>query len=187
MTTDISKLTNPTYAKRLKELGVPVIKEWHFVVPSYKDSRIIQHAELKRQEVLAMKALKPGNYSISRLDSFVIAIKTAEDFTVEITKIIRTTLADVKLNLAIYHTSTPDWTTCDSEKVKNVQRKIKAVMGEVEEGDEEDYNFAVNTYIEAYSKGLAVLSLLRVSSPEIYEDIYMLEQSYKKQVSLKQK
>lgn len=52
MTTDIGKLLNADYKKRLEKLGVPTIHEWHFVVPFYKDSRIIQHAETKRKEVL---------------------------------------------------------------------------------------------------------------------------------------
>ena len=36
MTKDINKLLSLDYKKRLKELGVPPIKEWHFVIPYYK-------------------------------------------------------------------------------------------------------------------------------------------------------
>ncbi|WP_246359092.1 glycoside hydrolase family 2 TIM barrel-domain containing protein [Paenibacillus phytorum] len=48
MTKDINKLTSQKYAKRLKEMGVPTIKEWHLVIPHYRDSRIIAHAETKQ-------------------------------------------------------------------------------------------------------------------------------------------
>ena len=53
--------------------------------------------------------------------------------------------------------------------------------------DEEDEGFkqVIATYIEAYIKGMEILRMLRVSYAEIYEDVYELEQAYKKQVSLK--
>lgn len=185
MTTDINKLISLNYAKRLKDLGVPKIKEWHFVIPQYRDSRIVIHAETKRKEVLLKKKSEPNKYDYID-DDFAIIIKQAEDFKVEISKIIRTTLTDMQLNFAIYHTTSPDWSQCDSEKAGNIKRKVKAVMGDVEESDE-DFNFIVNTYIDSYIKGIEILRILRISYPEVYEEIYMLEQTYKKQVSLKTK
>lgn len=53
LTADIEKLKNN--AQRFGELGVPPVKEWHFNIPEYKDSRIIQHAEAKRKELLEAK------------------------------------------------------------------------------------------------------------------------------------
>lgn len=185
MSNDIKKLTNLTYAKRLKELGVPRIKEWHFVIPRYKDSRIVTHAETKRQEVLILKTSDPDSYDYID-DEFIVVIKQAEDFKVEISRIVRTTLSDMKLNIAIYHTNTLDWSQCDSEKVNNIKRKVKAVMGDIDESDE-DYIEVVGIYIESYMKGLEILKILRVSYPEIYEDIYILEQAYKRQVSMRTK
>ncbi|MGG4196532.1 hypothetical protein ABEW50_24185 [Paenibacillus jamilae] len=185
MTKDINKLTSLKNAGRLKELGVPRIKEWHFVIPQYRDARIISHAETKRKEVLSLKKCDPRNYDYID-DNFIIVIKQAEDFKVEISRIIRTTLTDVQLNFAIYHTTTPDWSQCDSEKANNIKRKVKAVMGDIDDSDE-DYNDLVNMYISSYIKGIEILRVLRVSYSEVYEDIYMLEQSYKKQVSLKTK
>jgi hypothetical protein len=185
MTKDINKLISLKYAERLKELGVPRIKEWHFVIPQYKDSRILKHAETKRKEVLEIKKEQPKKYEYID-DEFVIIIKQAEDLKVELSRIIRTTLSDMKLNLAIYHTSSPDWSKCDSEKVSNIKRKVKAIMGDVDESNS-DYNDIVDTYIDSYIKGIEILRVLRVSFAEVYEDIYILEQSYKKQVSLKTK
>jgi len=185
MTTDIKKLTNLTYAKRLKDLGVPKIKEWHFVIPQYRDARIVTHAETKRQEVLMIKRADPQKYDYID-DEFIIVIKQAEDFKVEISRMVRTTVTDMKLNLAISHTSTLDWSECDSEKVNNIKRKVKAVMGDVDESDD-DFIDVVGMYVDFYMKGMEIMKILRVSYPEVYEDIYVLEQAYKKQVSMKTK
>ena len=180
MTHDINKLLSPEYKKRLLKLGVPVIREWHFVVPFYKDSRIIEHAETKRKEVLEHKEKNPKQYDY--IDSnFIIVIKQAEDFAVEITRIIRKSLTATKLNLAVRAVEKPDWEHCDSEKVANISRKVKAVMVDVDD-DDEDLNDIV--YVEAYIKGMEIMRMLRVSFTEIYEDVYGLEQSYKKQVKV---
>jgi len=63
VTKDINKLLDPKYAKRLKDLGVPVIKEWHLVIPEYKDSRILQQVENKKLDVLTEKQTDPDKYS----------------------------------------------------------------------------------------------------------------------------
>ncbi|KUP25782.1 hypothetical protein [Paenibacillus sp. DMB5] len=181
MTKDIGKLTSPKYADRLKGLGVPVITEWHFVIPNYRDSRIISHAETKRKEVITLKHADPIKYDYID-DNFIIVIKQAEDFKVEISKIVRTNLTDMQLNIAIHHTTAaPDWSQCDSEKVNNIKRKVKAVMGDIDDLDE-DYNELVNMYVNSYINGIEIMKVLRVSYSEMYEEIFALEQSYKKQV-----
>lgn len=178
---DIGKLLKN--GKRLKALGVPPIVEWHFNIPEYKDSRIISHIETKRQEVINVKNEKPEDYTYIA-DGFRIVIKTAEDLKPEICRIIRTNLADLQLNQIIKHSETPDWSKCDSEKVANIRRKIKAVMS-VQEDDNEDLNKVVSIYIENYISGLEIMNNLRTTVPEIYEDIFQLEQSYKREVSVK--
>ena len=50
---------------------------------------------------------------------------------------------------------------------------------------EEDFNEVVDLYIDSYIKGMEIMKTLRVSYAEIYEDVYRLEQVYKKQVKLK--
>lgn len=183
MSTDIGKLLDNEYKKRLNKLGVPIIHEWHFVIPFYKDLRIIQHAETKRQEVLKCKKDNPSQYDYIA-DDFVILIKQAEDFKFEITRTIRESLTDAKLNLAVREVKIVDWGKCDSEKTDNIKRKVKAVMNDIDETDEV-FNQVVNTYVESYIKGMEILRMLRVSYAEIYEDVYGLEQAYKKQVSLR--
>ncbi len=180
LTADIEKLMKN--ADRLRALGVPPVKEWHLNIPEYKDSRILIHAETKRQEVLSAKKDKPKDYA-HIADDFHIVIKIAEDFTPEISRIIRTNLSDIKLNLAIRHSDTPDWSKCDSEKVANIRRKIKAVM--LVDDDNESLNQVVGIYVDCYISGLEIMNNLRVNFPEIYEDVFQLEQSYKREVSIK--
>ena len=54
----------------------------------------------------------------------------------------------MKVNLAIKHTDEPDWTKCDSTKVANIRRKIKAVM--LVDDDNEALNKVVGTYKVKY-------------------------------------
>lgn len=183
MTTDIGKLIDLDYKKRLKKLGVPQIHEWHFVIPYYKDSRIIQHAETKRQEVLKTKKDNPEQYDYIA-DDFIVVIKQAEDFKFEITRTIRESITDKKLNVAVREVKDIDWSLCDSEKVNNIRRKVKAVMDDAEDSDPV-LNQVVNMYIESYIKGMEIMKMLRVSYAAIYEDVHGLEQAYKKQVALK--
>jgi len=187
MTTDLEKLVSPkhasSYADRLRSMGVPPIREWHFNIPEYKDHRILAHAETKRQEVLAAKAAYPEGFGHIHKD-FVIIIKQTADFTLEISRIIRTNLTDMRLNAAIQHTATPDWSKCDSQKVENIRRKIKAVM-HVDDDSDEDLNAVISVYIDYYICGLENMTALRQDFPEIYEDLYKLEQSYKNEVRIK--
>lgn len=180
LTTDIEKLKKN--ANRLKALGVPAVIEWHFNIPEYKDSRIIEHAERKRKEILKAKEDNPSDYE-HIAENFQIAIKTAEDFKPEISRIIRTSLSDVRLNLTIEHSSEADWSKCDSEKVENIRRKIKAIM--LVDDTDKALNKVIKIYVDCYISGLEIMNNLRVNFPEIYEEIYRLEQSYKRDVSIK--
>ncbi|MHC1761583.1 MAG: hypothetical protein AB9917_19120 [Negativicutes bacterium] len=182
MTADINKLLSLDYAKKLKSVGVPTITEWHFVTPEYKDNRIVAHAETKRIEVLQAKADKPHDYNYIS-DDFRIFIMDAKEFTPEIVRIIRTNLTDMKVNLAIQHTDTPDWSKCDSEKVANIRRKICAVMHTEETN--ENLNRVVGLYVDFYVGGLEIMNSLRLDIPIIYEELHNLEQSYKNEVKLK--
>ena len=181
LTIDIDKLKNN--ATRLSALGVPPVVEWHFNIPDYKDSRILAHAETKRQEILKAKKDKPDAYA-HIADDFKIVIKIAEDFKPEISRIIRTNLTDMKLNLAVKHSDAPDWSKCESQKIANIRRKIKAVML-VDDDNDEALNDVVGIYVSYYISGLELMGDLRINFPEFYDDIFRLEQSYKRDVKLK--
>ncbi len=179
LTADIDKLLKNS--KRLNSLGVPPIVEWHFNIPEYKDSRILVHASTKQQEVLQAKKQNPADCN-HITDGFQIIIKIADDFAPEFSRIVRNSLTSMKLNLAIKHAD--DWENCDSGKVENIRRKVKAVM---HIGDDADPNVkqVVGLYVNCYMSGIEIMNRLRVKFPEIYEDVFNLEKSYKQDVSLK--
>ncbi len=181
LTADINKLKKN--AKKFTALGIPPIVEWHFNIPEYKDSRILVHAENKRKEVIKAKQENQDEYKHISND-FRIVIKTAADFTPEISRIIRTTLTDMKLNAIIKHANNLDWSKCDSAKVANIRRKIKAVML-IDDDTNEDLNRVIGIYVNCYINGIEIMNNLRVKFPEIYEDIFCLEQLYKQEVSVK--
>lgn len=184
MTKDIAKFISPSYEKILKGLGVRDIREWHFVIPYYTDRRLLEHAEKKRNEVLTYRAEHPEQCSYIQ-DDFTITIKTANDFTLELSRIIRSELGP-KLDFTVVRDKPINWTECDSEKVSNVKRKIKAVMNGIDE-DDEDYKEVVNIYIESYVIGLELMEKLRTEQVELFEQILNLENTYKRQVAIKTK
>jgi hypothetical protein len=183
-TTDISKLINKDNVKRLLKLGVGSIKEWHFVIPEYKDKRIIEHLETKRLEVLAAKTSDPDTYSYIDPDIRFVP-KTAEDFKVEFVRLIRNPLVDLKLNMAVKSIKDVDWTNCEAEKIENIKRKLNAIMSTDE--NDSDFKEMLKYWAEAYLKGLEIMNTLQKSYGAIYEDLLELEQQYKMDVSAKSK
>lgn len=184
MTKDIGKFISPKYEEELKELGVKNVHRWQLAVPEYKDKRILKHAESKRQEVLKYRQEHKDQCSYISTD-FVIDVKVAEDFKLEISRIMRNDLGG-RMDLTILRKKHIDWSDCDSVKVNNVKRKIKAVMNDIDE-DDEDYIDLVNTYMESYVIGIELMEKLRTDQVDVYEQIIKLEQAYKREVSMKTK
>ena len=108
--------------------------------------------------------------------------KVAEDFKAELVRLIRNPLVDIKLNMAVKSVSDPDWTTCPAEKIDNIKRKIKAIMNAEE--DDVAFKDMIAYWAEAYLKGIEIMSKLQESCGTIYEDLFDLEQQYKKDVSM---
>jgi hypothetical protein len=179
MTADIDKLLRN--GQRLSELGVPPITEWHFDIPEYRDSRILAHAATKQSEVIDAKNTNPDEYG-HIAENFTIAIKVPNDFASEINRIVRGSPTNMKLNLTVEHSD--NWEDCDSEKVENIRRKVKAVM-HIDDDSDESLNKVVDIYISCYISGIENMNRLRVGFPEIYGDVFKLEQSFKRDVSLK--
>lgn len=180
VTKDIGKLINN--GVRLKEIGVGTIKEWHFVTPEYRDSRLLIHCERKRKLVLEEKAKNNLDYID---DNFRIIIKTAEDFASEINKLVFL-YKDLKFDIALKHTGNVDWSKCPSEKAENIKRKLKAIMPY--EGNsklEERYHKLVNYWGSFYINGLEVLAGIKASNPEIYEKILKIDNMYRTKVDMK--
>lgn len=181
---DIGKLIDEANAKKLVALGINCIKEWHFVIPEYRDKRIVEHLEIKRLEVLDKKAKDPETFFYID-DNIILVVKDAEDFKVELVRLIRNPLVDIKLNLAVKSVKNVDWTKCDTEKINNIKRKILAIMNTDENDD--DYKDMVQYWAESYLKGIEIMSKLQQSHGSIYEDLFELEQQYKGDVSMKSK
>lgn len=183
VTNDIGKFINKTNAAVLKSLGLPCIKEWHFVVPEIKDKRIIQHIAKKINLVKDERSKEPDFFNYISED-FDIIIKTAEDFRVELTTILRSTLTDTKLSFAILQDPQIDWTTCEADKVANVTRKLIAINPEFAE-NKEDLNELLEIYMSAYISGIELIERLGENFPDIRKDILELANQYKKHVRSK--
>lgn len=181
-TTDIGKLINKDNAIRLKKLGIPPIKEWHFVIPEYPDKRIVEHLEEKRKEVLSIIQKDPSLYSY--IDPCIRFIpKTAEDFKVEFVRLIRNPLIDLKINSAVKSIKPIEWTQCPAEKINNIKRKLSAIMKTND--DDEDFRYMVCFWAEAYLQGIEIMNKLQESCGTLYEDLFALEQQHKKDVAAK--
>lgn len=165
-------------------MGIRNIKEWHFVIPEYRDKRIVEHLEKKRLDVIKKKNEDPEIFFYID-DNITLVIKEAEDFKVEIVRLIRNPLVDTKLNIAVKSVGKVDWSECDTVKINNIKRKVMALMDTDE--DDEDYKDMVQYWAEAYLKGIEIMSTLQQSFGSIYEDLFDLEQQYKADVSMKSK
>ncbi|NFI07558.1 hypothetical protein FDF97_03385 [Clostridium botulinum] len=183
ITKDINKLIDKKNIEKQVKWGIKEIKEWHFVTPYARDSRILQHLETKRKLVMDKKAKEPDLYKHISED-FIISLKLADDFMIELTRLLRNRLVNVKLNLALDHTSKVDWSKCNSEKSGNVIRKVKAMMVGSEEND---INSMIDFYMSAYLSGIEIFENLRDNFPDIYESILKLKNSYKNTAFMKTK
>ena len=175
---DIKKLLEN--GKGFKRVGVNIIKEWHFVTPEYRDKRIVEFCEKKRQEVLEVKKQRKLDY-IS--DDFRILIKTSKDFIEELHKL--SFLEKFKYDVALKKTITqePDWSMCDSKKKDNIERKINAIIDSKK--NREAYSSLLTFVGCSYIDGIELLSKIQEVDPIAYEKIISLNQMYKKEVHLK--
>lgn len=174
MTKDLEKMER--YSDKLKKLGIVNIREWHFVIPKYEDRKILEHANTKETEYLKLK--KEGKLPIID-DNFKIYIKLLEDFLPEINTLIKTS-DDYKFLLP--QITQIDFSTCDSEKKNNISRKIKTLRKNI---DDEKTTKLINTYIEYYLRGIEVLNEIRQHSPELYEEVIKIENTYRINMEIK--
>ena len=89
----------------------------------------------------------------------------------------------MKLNMAVKNIQDPDWTSCPAEKIDNIKRKIKAIMNSEE--NEEEFKEMITYWAEAYLRGIEIMNKLQESCGAIYEELFDLEQQYKKDVSMR--
>jgi len=179
VTKDIGKLLDNNHMKTLQGVGVKSIKEWHFIIPEYRDKRILEHLNTKKQEVLDEKKSNPNKYLYID-DLFDTVIKVAEDFKEEIIKTIVFDTGKININLDILNDDNIDFNLCDSEKKNNINRKIKSIMPLTT--SEAKINKTVNLYTKFYLRGVLLLNILKVDLPSYHADIFELIRSSRNEV-----
>lgn len=171
---DINKLINN--GKELTEIGVPTVKEWHFVIPCYKDRRILEYCTKRKTKVLQEKNTK----GLDHVDQdFKIIIKVEDDFYEEMRKLIPLE-NDFKYHFAQKHTGEINWEECSTEKVENIKRKLIAIIEPQGAKEyEEQLNRMLKIYVSFYIKGIELLNKLRTKDPALFEKIQSLSSSFK--------
>lgn len=180
LTTDLAKILNPKYIPKLRRiLGRIIIKQWHLVVPEYKDTRIVEHANKKESDVLAEIQKDPTKYP--HIDpSIRISVMTANCFVEEISKTIRSQNRKIKLQLQLNNEI--NYSSCEVDKVENIKRKIIAIQPEMSDAK---INKLVDAFIKHYLEGVAKLNNLRINLPTEYAELHDLLSAYKTEVELK--
>lgn len=182
MHTDIGKFIDPNYGKTLVKLGVHDVREWHLVIPEYRDKRILEYRTTQITRVKNYKDANPKQ-CIYIADDFRIDIKVAEDFLVEFSRLTRLQQGNEIDLREIVKEKEIDLSSCPSEKAENIRRKIKAVSNKDEESDE--YKSMVNIFLNAYISGISWMDKLRRENSDIYEELMSLKASYKRRVETK--
>lgn len=174
LTKDIGKIQKNQ--DKLLKLGINNITEWHLVIPKYEDKRILEHAYTKEKEILKLKG--EGKLSIID-DNFKVYIKELKDFTVEMNILIK---VNKEYKYLLPKIEEIDFSLCDSEKKANISRKIKTLRNNM---DDEKTQKTINIFIEFYLKGIEMLNEIREHSPELYEQILKIENTYRTNMELK--
>lgn len=177
MTADIKKLLDPDYKTRLIAFGVPIIKQWHFLIPEYRDNKILIHAKNKTDEVKQKIESNPEQYDYIS-DQFEIVVQEAENLQAEIYQV---SVADAWKNKLDITTGVKEanWIDCPSEKIENIKRKIAAIKQVNEDDEIEDM---VRIYAEAYIRGIDLMTKLSESYKDLFCDLQLMLKKYKKKV-----
>lgn len=180
LTTDIAKLFDPSYIPKLIKLfGRVKIKEWHLVVPEYKDRRIIEHANSK--ELYYLDKLKNESSKYPYMDSSLrITVMQADCFIQEISQTIRS--RNNRIRLRIDPTGEINFSSCDANKVENIKRKIRAIQPQL---SDDNFNKLVDIYIKSYLEGVSIINHLRVQIPSIFAELHNLMNNYKSEAEIK--
>lgn len=183
LTKDIGKLIKEENIKKQKQYGINEIKEWHFVTPRCDDSRMLSHIENQRKRVIEFKNICEKSEEVEAQclcdhihPDFKIVLKIADDFKPELYSLARNRYLDIGIDFIVDHSREIDFSSCESDKVANVTRKVKAIMSS---DNEEMTNRMINFYMSAYISGIQILEELRAEFPELHVDLIKLRDSYK--------
>lgn len=143
ITEDIKKLYKVDNIALYKSVGVPLIKEWHFITPRYTGQKILSHLQKKQREV--RKKVKDDK--LTHIDpNFTVYIKDANEFKTEINQLyINNSLSlDFKL-----HSLPIDYENCTSEKQENIRKKSRSLA------PPPAVPYLVDLYVKQYLKYLS--------------------------------
>ncbi|WP_431808234.1 hypothetical protein [Lysinibacillus sphaericus] len=181
VTKDINKLI--ANKDRLAEIGVSFIDKWIFIVPEYKDKRILQHLCDKEKLVSETKKNDPSSYTYIS-DNFKCLIKVADDFINEIVDLFNSTALGKKLDLPLLTSYNANWRDIESEKVDNVKRKTLAINPMLINNDSL-WDKLINNYMTLYAQGLEFMDDIGTNFPELRANILELKNLYKFEVETK--
>ncbi|MBC1235203.1 hypothetical protein [Listeria booriae] len=189
VTKDIGKFLSEKYSKEYVNMGITDVLEWHFVVPTYKDKRIIKHITTKEQEVLEAKQKdlmrEPSKRIHDHISSeFSIEIKVAEDFATEISRIVRRKSSDTKINVAVIQSKQIEWTECGVDKVENVKRKLLAINSSLA-SDPSKLEKLLNIYMTSYVTGIEMLKNLGEKFPDLRMELLGIIGAFKSEVEMR--
>lgn len=181
---DIKKFLSPIYSIEYNKLGLKPVVEWHFVVPTYKDKRILTHITSKEKEVLKAKEDDLKQEKSQRIydhisQEFTIQIKVAEDYLTEISRMIRNSATDLKVSFTVLNSKSIEWSSCDIDKVNNIKRKLLAINSGLTDSK---LNKLLDMYMSAYVTGIEVLKSLGESFPDLRKDLLELIGAFKGEV-----
>ena len=161
---------------RLNAIGLEnKIKEWHFVIPEYKDKQILEYRTTKEREIRKLK--------LDHLDSnFEIVIKTYANF--ENVRLKANLLLGNKLKEKSFITQNYKYIDYfdlqNNVKVENVKRKCLVLNQNFSKPEFlEAYKTIVNTIMNHYVKGITILKNLEEREKFVYEAIDDRAASYK--------
>lgn len=179
ITKDLKKLIKNKDKLINDYLGDIKIRIWYFVTPFYKNKELLEHCNKKKMELRQKKLphLAPD---------FDILILEATDFTIEINHIIRVDKR-YKLNFSVaYEKKDTDWFKCSSKLVKNLIRKISAIVPDpTSEAGLKNINRVVQIYMDYYLKGFKLLNLLQSQYLDMYEKLISIRSMYESNVEVR--
>lgn len=173
MSEDIGKMLKPKYKKVLQSIGVPKIKEWHFLIPKYRDKRILEHATNKTNEVRSKVKIDTSLKDYID-EEFQIIVQDAYNLSKEIYHLYRVDAVNKKISLNVEEL-TCDWDKCTSEKRMAISNKVKATIK-----NEKQREKFIDFYSLAYLKGIELMNSLSESYKELYANLQITINSYKK-------
>lgn len=180
VTDDIKKIIDNHII--LKGIGVDRISKWIFMVPDYKDRRILKHCKDKEKMVLQAKLEDPLHLDYIS-DDFKVVIKVAADFKTEIARLIKSGITDIKLDVPEIQDPNINWENIDSSKSNNVKRKMKAISSSSDEENKERINRLIDFQLKKYVFGKITLEQLSNEYPDIWKDVMRIERIFKDKVS----